>query len=351
MTEVLGVVLQFMPLIILLLLANGAEKLRRMEPSRRSGTSMVLTVLSYSLLAVTFVILLLAGILLTLLGWLHRQGDSPVLTIPGAAPELARQITEALPLIGAGFWIPSLLGLLLLIPPVRRLIARFLPVDVSSRVHTISLSSSMLIWMYFFFFLAIGLQTITQLTSGQSANPAPTLWAQQITFFLLALVGVGWLIRRNLRDSFRRLGLKRPTWHHVTVGITSGLILVAGALLLQSLASWLGFPGDPQVEKLTDQLLGPLYGSIWGILTLGLSAALGEEAVFRGAILPRFGLIYTSLLFALVHSNYGLSISTLVVFVVGLVLGLLRLRYDTTTTMVVHATYNITLGLIAAASV
>jgi hypothetical protein len=37
--------------------------------------------------------------------------------------------------------------------------------------------------------------------------------------------------------------------------------------------------------------------------------------------------------------------STLVVFLLGLVLGLVRIRANTSTSMVVHATYNMTLGL------
>jgi membrane protease YdiL (CAAX protease family) len=79
---------------------------------------------------------------------------------------------------------------------------------------------------------------------------------------------------------------------------------------------------------------------------LGLAAALGEETVFRGALQPRFGLVFTSILFALLHSQYGLSFSTIAVFVIGLVLGVLRLRANTTTAMITHAVYNMSLGLI-----
>ena len=97
---------------------------------------------------------------------------------------------------------------------------------------------------------------------------------------------------------------------------------------------------------MSEQIIGPLATSIPGILTLGLAAALGEETVFRGALQPRFGLIFTTVLFALLHSTYGISLATLIVFGVGLVLGLLRMRYNTTTSMVAHAVYNMTLGLI-----
>jgi membrane protease YdiL (CAAX protease family) len=80
---------------------------------------------------------------------------------------------------------------------------------------------------------------------------------------------------------------------------------------------------------------------------MGLSAGLGEETIFRGALLPRFGVILTSILFALVHSNYGITLSTLVVLLLALLLAWLRLRYNTSTAMITHAVYNMTLGLIA----
>ena len=40
-------------------------------------------------------------------------------------------------------------------------------------------------------------------------------------------------------------------------------------------------------------------------------------------------------------------IGTLIVLLVGLILGVLRQRYNTTTSMVTHATYNMALGLIS----
>jgi membrane protease YdiL (CAAX protease family) len=117
-------------------------------------------------------------------------------------------------------------------------------------------------------------------------------------------------------------------------------------LLLERLASQVGLGANPDVERLTEQMLGPMLTSLPGVLTLGLAAALGEESIFRGALQPRFGLVLTAILFALLHSNYGITLSTVLVFGVGLVLGVLRLRYNTTTSMFSHAIYNITLGMI-----
>ena len=139
----------------------------------------------------------------------------------------------------------------------------------------------------------------------------------------------------------------RPTLRQVGIGLAAGLLMVPVVIGLEYVLGRMGIKADADVERLTEQLIGPLATSIPGILTLGLAAALGEETVFRGALQPRFGLIFTTLLFALLHSTYGVSVATLIVFGVGLVLGLLRMRYNTTTSMVAHAVYNMTLGLIA----
>jgi len=42
---------------------------------------------------------------------------------------------------------------------------------------------------------------------------------------------------------------------------------------------------------------------------------------------------------------------TLLVFVLGLVLAWLRIRHNTTTSMIAHATYNMTIGLMAYLSI
>nr|WP_255724593.1 CPBP family intramembrane glutamic endopeptidase [Shimazuella soli] len=133
------------------------------------------------------------------------------------------------------------------------------------------------------------------------------------------------------------------------IGISFAIGFVLVNILLEQIASIIGFGIDPNVDKITNQQLGPLFGTIPGILTLGLAAALGEELIFRGAMLPKFGLIYTSILFTLIHANYGLSVATLIVFILAITLGILRKRHSTTLTMITHASYNIILGLIALA--
>jgi membrane protease YdiL (CAAX protease family) len=173
------------------------------------------------------------------------------------------------------------------------------------------------------------------------------VWAQDITWAFMALVGVGWLSRQGLRGALRRLGITAPSLLQVGGGLGIGLLLVPVVLAVEWATQQAGIPSNTDVERLTEQMVGPLARSLPGILTLGLAAALGEESIFRGAFQPRFGLWFATLLFALMHSNYGISISTLLVTIVGLVLGLVRIRANTSTAMIVHAVYNMSLGLLS----
>ena len=104
---------------------------------------------------------------------------------------------------------------------------------------------------------------------------------------------------------------------------------------------------DADGGSLTEQLIGPLFQTPLGILSIGLAAGIGEEILFRGAMQPRFRLVLTALFFALLHSNYGITLSTLIVFLLGIVLGVIRSRYNTSTAMITHAAYNSTLALLA----
>jgi hypothetical protein len=201
------------------------------------------------------------------------------------------------------------------------------------------------------FTLGIGLTNLADTLESSTAAGAPynitaLIWVQDIAMLAMALVGVGWLSRRDQRSSLDRLAVVAPTWKQAAIGLGAGLAMIPLVLLLERLASQVGLGANPDVERLTEQMLGPMLTSLPGVLTLGLAAALGEESVFRGALQPRFGLILTAMLFALLHSNYGITLSTVLVLGVGLVLGVLRLRYNTTASMLAHAMYNIGLGLI-----
>ncbi len=341
--EILTTILMFVPFVFILWLANLAYR-KQVEGETESAKT--LKWISYGLVIALYLSLIFLGLMLQVVGFLATNID------PAALPAGPTMNMDRLPLFAVGLWAPALLGLVLLTSPVRRLFARFTPLDPSSPVQAVALSYSALVPINLLATLGIGLDNLAetleqQAAAGMDFNTMPMLWAQDITMVVLGLVGVGWLSRRSLKSALDRLAIVRPTLRQVGIGLGAGLLMVPVVIGLEYLLSRMGIKAGADVERLSEQIIGPLATSIPGILTLGLAAALGEETVFRGALQPRFGLIFTTLLFALLHSTYGISVATLIVFGVGLVLGLLRMRYNTTTSMVAHAVYNMTLGLIA----
>ncbi len=336
----IATILAFLPFIFIIWLANLADG--RRERGESGTTAAVVT---YLLLGGFYGLLVFVGLLLQLVGPLIWQ--NPALEQTGIDPTLMQDVVASLPILGLGMWLPSLIALILLLPPVRRALARLIPIDPASTVHAVALSYTMLIVINMAVTLGVGLENLSESLAAQGETGAvglADLWAQELIMAFWAVVGVGWLSRRSLAQVLARLGIVKPTRREVLIGVGVAIVMVPVVLTLEALAAQFGFGPEQAVEDLMEQLLGGLFSSLPGVLSIGLAAAIGEETLFRGALQPRFGLVLTSLMFALVHSNYGVSTATLVVFILGLVLGILRKRYNTTTSMITHATYNTTLA-------
>jgi len=276
-------------------------------------------------------------------------------TLAGTQPDIAVLMgTMNIGLLGWGSLIVSVLGLVVLLRPVRRALASFLPIDPLRTVHAVALSMGALVLLQTVFIMGVGIQTMADMMT-QSAETGvetgavsiPGSWFSTLMMVLFGAVGIGWLIRRDGRQTLQRLGIVMPSAMQLLISVGVGALLVGVIMVLEMASAALGWGVDEDVARLTEQMLGGLMTTIPGILTIGLAAGIGEEALMRGAAQPRLGLLLTSVIFALLHANYGITLSTLAVLIVGLGLGIVRQRMNTTSAMAVHATYNIILGLIA----
>lgn len=235
-------------------------------------------------------------------------------------------------------------ALLALTPPARNAAGRILPAfDPSNPVHTVSLSLAIFL---------VGL-TATQLAmlgdlehladAGVAVGPMQ-IWAQGIGLTVIGLIGIGLWTRRNWVEVLARLGitrLSRRTWLVSAVSIALFMALDFAWMQL-----WHRF--DPEGMEAVSRVSSALFArmlNLPGALTIGITAAVSEEIVYRGALQPRLGLLPTAVLFAISHVQYGLSPAVVEVFVIGLVLGLIRRRYDLTTCILIHFGYN-TLNLL-----
>lgn len=353
-SDPLSIFLFFLPLMLILWMANKADA-ERAAVSGGSGWARI----TYGVVLSLFGLILIAGLLLLAMPILDRVDLLPLSQFyqaQGADSLLAQRVVTALPAIGGGIAGASFVALVLLLPAARRGLARLIPIDPTRTVHAVALSFTMLIVINMVVILAIGLDTLTELVITQAAEMetftvSPTvllgLWTQQILMAIWAVIGVGWLARRSFTGSLERLAIRLPHGREVLAGVGGGFLAVFTSATVAGMASMFGYGVDPDVQSLNEALLGPVFRSLPGILTIGFAAALGEETLFRGALQPRFGILITTILFAITHNQYGLSLSTVVVFFAGLIFALLRRRFNTSTAMIAHATYNTSLGLLA----
>jgi uncharacterized protein len=291
----------------------------------------------------------LTGLAYVLLPLSVQQGTAVTGVTTGAVAELVVQMLPQLGLVSAAV---GICGLVLLAPLARSLVARVLPIDparvvhvaaLQLAVHMIGLSAAVALLVP-----ALASQTgaLDELARDVARGGLAQLWVQAAAFVTIGVLGVGLFVRRSPRDVLARLGIEaRVDWRWWLAVPVIGL---ASAVLVDALWARVDPPGLADVQRISGALFAPFlaYG-LAGALTIGLSAGIGEECLFRGAAQPRLGLVFTSLLFAVLHTQYTISPALLQVFVLALLLGLTRQRANTTTAIAAHATYNFTLAALA----
>jgi len=227
---------------------------------------------------------------------------------------------------------------------IRRDVAAFIPIDVDNPVHTLALILAVIL-----FGTQVAGIVFTDALGYLATQPPQTILdtvLDELPFLVLALAGVGLFVRRRPRESTSRLGIVRPAWWHIVLAVAAaGLFLVslqgfdaANHQLLPDVAR--------RVEAVNEHLFSKLANADWlGIVVLAILPGVCEDALFRGALQPRLGLIPTAVLFTSIHSQYALSFDLLFVFVVAICLGLIRKYLNTTASMTAHVTYNLLASL------
>jgi len=179
-------------------------------------------------------------------------------------------------------------------------------------------------------------------SGGRPLVDVGTLVGQLAGEIAIALAAVGLGVSRDLRAVRDRLGLGGMGPREWLIAV-AGLAAVSGFNTGMEWVERLWFPG----LWLEDQAMGQLIaGDILPAtaIVLGISAGVGEELVVRGALQPRAGLFWASVLFAAAHVQYT-WFGMLVVAGLGVVLGLVRRQANTTTAIVVHVAYDIIAAL------
>ena len=228
-----------------------------------------------------------------------------------------------------------------LVPSFRKLVARFTPYDPNSPIDLTGLAILLALIAF------LGVSVLTADSSADDSTGASstfslvvTLIITMMTFVCLAYVSVGYRIWRNGYEATERLGLRMPDLRTIGIGIAFVIPVMfmnmIGGILTQIFQPGVTDDLDRTLDSMTQGIQNPA-----GALLIGLTAGIGEELFFRGALQPRFGIVLTAFTFALMHQQYELTWVLLGMFGIGILLGIERQRYGIVAAIVTHATMNI----------
>lgn len=342
----------FIPLAALAALAYAGAK------------SMAAQVFAYIVLAIVMFGLFFNSLTYVVFGYVSDWDRfNQILSTPGS---LSRESLDGLfspnagggILLGVGLlFLASLISAAMLFRPVRAMVGRVVPIDPDNFVHKMALPVlTMVLLSSFIPLLILGgrppLLTLVNGTSGSATSNALTTGPEDLIYQFVwtipaALVMAGWPIARKFRAALERLGFVKPTRNQVVFGVAAGVVLAFVASYgIDPGINWvwqtLGWPTTDAAafEKLLSNVITPV-----GAILIGVTAGVGEEMAVRGLLQPRIGLIASNLVFTGLHAfQYGLD-GLLSVFLIGLILGIIRARTNTTTSAVVHGIYDFTLVL------
>lgn len=219
---------------------------------------------------------------------------------------------------------------------VRLLLGRLTPVDPNSTVDI----SGVIVALWFMIASGAALFTVDlqALASQVNITVADSL-VNVLAYPALAFSLVGVWITRSPREAVKRLGLERlePRQIAFSFGLVVPLLIASTGLDV------IGRQLQPDLYRQLEDVLKAMSSNVTNPLiavVIAFSAGIGEEILFRGAIQPRLGIGITASLFAIAHTQYGLSYGTLGVLIIGIVLGYQRRAMNTTACIITHGAYN-----------
>ncbi len=308
-----------------------------------------------------WLMLMIGGVSLIALGLSLNVLTSGLSPGAGALPMLAPADLARLGLVVLGITGSIAIGALFILPGMRRLVARIVPINPASFVHTVALIAVATIGLIAIVPLVVlgapPFLTLVDDLAAQAGGRDPAGLLRDQVYSLIwtipaAILAVGFGITRDLRGTLARLGLTRPTLRQALLGLGLALLLAGTVQVIGTGIEWLwGLMGWPVTdEEAFDQLFAFAMNPA-GAVVIGISAGLGEELAVRGVLQPRLGLLLSNLFFMSLHAFQYNWDALLVVFLVGVVCGVVRQRSSTSVAAIVHGGYNFTLIMLAALGV
>ncbi len=180
--------------------------------------------------------------------------------------------------------------------------------------------------------------------------PIPVTMDQLFSYNFLGLVmlsvcGTGIFITRKPMEILRRLGLVKPSFAHILIGVI-GIFITFTYDWLWSFYTH-GQEGLGYADKLSHYNEGTFAAganpgpAFFVASATGLCAGLGEETLIRGALQPVFGIVPAAFMHGVLHGQFSHApLLILQVFGWSMIMGIIRRYTNTTTTIITHVGFN-----------
>jgi len=293
-------------------------------------------------LPVPLIVALVAARALERTGWARNNPGRVAVSVAAACAALATFAWVLwLELFGlspaetaAASLVVAVLALLLAPARLRAVLLRPLGLDPASAVHAVA-GAAMLLTVLSSIVLFVDLQG--EPSASIPFHPTDSL-ISVATDLALALAGVGFLLTRDLRAALARLDVRPLRLPQVGWAVATALAFNVVVTVME----WTESLVLPGVHALEDRFDYEFIGipPVVGAALVSLAAGVGEEVLFRGTLQPRLGIGLSAALFAILHVQYQIP-GILMIFAVGVALGLVKRRTSTTFTIVVHVVYDL----------
>lgn len=286
-------------------------------------------------------------ILIGLSGTLCMLLGLALIVLSGSMDEVAAmQLPANMDAIGWMTFFTGFCAIPSLIPPVRKGLSKtvFPGLDVTLPAHTWALYAFLAALVITTFSITLLYNPDLIIESLRNVSLKEMASANAVMFVLLSFGAAGLWVKKSWRETAAELGLTRISWR--TFGLMVGLALFF-SIFIQILEAFLLPLVDPDMRENLQRVveaLGTKGDSVQQTLItaaiVGLAAGIGEEALFRGLMQPVFGILPTAILFTLIHTHYGPTVLLLELLILGIALGLVRQKINTTAAIVVHAFFD-----------
>lgn len=149
------------------------------------------------------------------------------------------------------------------------------------------------------------------------------------------------LWKGTVRKTLEHLGFP-GSLKNTIIYTLGGLATIFTVLFILGLvATLLGFADQQNVMDKIVSLMRSTNGLIFVVVGAVLIAPISEELFFRAFLLPRIGIVFSSLFFGVVHVGYGSIVEIVGAVLMGAVFALIfRSSKSITPCILLHMTYN-----------